>query len=235
MYIPSAFAQTDTAQIAQFIDQHPLAALVGQVDGRIVAHHLPFMRTAGLAPGERIVAHAARGNPIWQLGESRAEVLLIFTGAAAYISPSYYPSKAEHHRVVPTYNYACVHVRGALSCSHDAEEKLQVVELLTNRMEARRATPWSVADAPRDYIAKMLQGIVALRMPQQASRPPTLQVVLSEAELRYRRPVYRKGSPARTLGLRFASCIARLPPGAPHCSSSPRWWSGPSRIRSRPM
>lgn len=164
MYIPSAFAQTDTAQIAQLIDQHPLAALVGQVDGRIVAHHLPFMRTAGLAPGERIVAHAARGNPIWQLGESRAEVLLIFTGAAAYISPSYYPSKAEHHRVVPTYNYACVHVRGALSCSHDAEEKLQVVELLTNRMEARRATPWSVADAPRDYIAKMLQGIVALSL-----------------------------------------------------------------------
>ena len=65
---------------------------------------------------------------------------------------------------MPTYNYACVHVRGALSCSHDAEEKLQVVELLTNRMEARRATPWSVADAPRDYIAKMLQGIVALSL-----------------------------------------------------------------------
>jgi transcriptional regulator len=90
--------------------------------------------------------------------------LLIFAGAAAYISPSFYPTKADHHKVVPTYNYASVHVRGTLTCSHGNQDKLKVVEMLTQRMESARATPWSVSDAPREYIDKMLNGIVALSL-----------------------------------------------------------------------
>ncbi|MCE3286173.1 MAG: transcriptional regulator, partial [Steroidobacteraceae bacterium] len=87
-----------------------------------------------------------------------------FVGADGYVSPSYYASKGEHHRVVPTYNYAAVHVHGPLSCSHDAADKRRAVEMLTRRMEATRAQPWDVADAPAEYVAKMLDGIVALSL-----------------------------------------------------------------------
>jgi transcriptional regulator len=162
MYIPNAFAQTDAAEITRFLDRHPLATVVGLIEGRIDAQHLPVMRSAEVAPGQRLVSHTARANPIWRLGEARAEVLVIFSGAAAYVSPSFYPTKAEHHKVVPTYNYASVHVRGTLTCSHDKREKLQVVEMLTRRMESGREARWAVSDAPRDYIDRMLDGIVAL-------------------------------------------------------------------------
>jgi transcriptional regulator len=164
MYVPSAFAQTDPDEIARFVDAHPLATLVGVLDGRIEAHQLPFMRLGGVAPAGHLVSHAARANPIWRLAESRAEVLLVYSGAAAYVSPSYYPSKAEHHQVVPTYNYATVQVRGHLSCSHDPAVKLRTVELLTNHMEAGRTAPWAVTDAPPEYIEQMLRGFVALSL-----------------------------------------------------------------------
>ena len=164
MYVPSHFAESGLERISRLVDAHPLATLVARVDGRLEAHHLPFLRLDRLEVGRRLVAHAARGNPVWKLGESRAEVLLVFAGAEAYVSPSYYPGKSEHHRVVPTYNYAAVHVRGELSCSHDKATKLQTVELLTSRMEAGRAQPWAVTDAPPEYVDRMLDGFVALAL-----------------------------------------------------------------------
>lgn len=162
MYIPRTFAKTESDEIARLVDRHPLATVVGVIDGRLEAHPLPFMREGAIAPGERLISHAARGNGIWRLGESSSEVLLIFSGAEAYISPSYYPTKREQPRVVPTFNYARVQMRGTLACSHDANEKRRAVEMLTNRMEGARAQPWAITDAPPDYIEKMLNGIVAL-------------------------------------------------------------------------
>jgi transcriptional regulator len=162
MYIPSAFATTDADDIVRFLDRHPLATVIGLIDGRLEAHPLPFIREGVMAPGERLISHAARGNGIWRLGESQSEVLLVFSGAEAYISPSYYPTKREHPETVPTFNYARVQLRGTLTCSHDAQEKRRVVETLTNRMESGRAQPWAITDAPPDYIEKMLKGIVAL-------------------------------------------------------------------------
>ncbi|HET7202930.1 MAG TPA: FMN-binding negative transcriptional regulator [Steroidobacteraceae bacterium] len=162
MYIPSHFAESDPGRISRLVDAHPLATLVTQVDGRLEAHHLPFLRLGQLLVGQRLVAHAARGNPVWRLGEARADVLLVFAGAEAYVSPAFYPGKAEHHRVVPTFNYAAVHLRGELSCSHDKATKLRTVEFLTKHMEAAREAPWSVSDAPPAYVDKMLDGIVAL-------------------------------------------------------------------------
>lgn len=164
MYIPGAFAVTDAARIAEFVDSHPLAVLVGQLDGRLQANHLPFIRASGLAVGEDLVAHTARANPVWRLGEAGANVLLVFSGADAYVSPSYYPSKATDPRTVPTYNYVAVHVAGTLSCSHDRHEKREAVAMLTRRMEAGRAEPWTIDDAPGEYIDRMLDGIVALRL-----------------------------------------------------------------------
>lgn len=164
MYIPGAFAVTDAARIAEFVDSHPLAVLVGLRDGRLQASHLPFIRASGLGVGEHLIAHTARANPAWRLGEVGATVLLVFSGAAAYVSPSFYPSKATDPRTVPTYNYVAVHVTGTLSCSHDREDKREAVTLLTRRMEAGRMNPWTIDDAPHDYIDRMLDGIVALRL-----------------------------------------------------------------------
>ena len=164
MYIPAAFQESDAVRIAEFVDRHPLAALIGLIDGQLVANHVPFIRTTGLAPGTQLIAHTARANPARRLGESGADVLLVFLGADAYVSPSYYPSKSRDPRTVPTYNYVAVHVRGRLGCSHDRADKLRAVELLTTKMESGRPNPWSVSDAPQDYLDKMLGGIVALTL-----------------------------------------------------------------------
>lgn len=162
MYIPGAFAKTDADELARFVDLHPLATLVGLMSGRLEAHPLPFIREGAIAPGARLISHAARGNGIWRLGESHTEVLLVFSGAEAYISPSYYPTKHEHPETVPTFNYARVQLRGTLSCSHDASEKRRAVVTLTDRMESGRTEPWAVTDAPAAYVERMLRGIVAL-------------------------------------------------------------------------
>jgi transcriptional regulator len=162
MYVPSHFAEHDVERLSRFVDDHPLATLAVVRDGRLEAHHLPVLRLGPLATGSRLIAHAARGNPLWRLAESGVDVLLVFSGAPAYVSPSYYPGKAEHGRVVPTYNYAAVHVHGQLDCSHDELDKREAVERLTAHLERGRAQPWSVADAPADYVSAMLRGIVAL-------------------------------------------------------------------------
>ena len=162
MYIPTQFAESDAAQIAAFVGAYPLAALAGIEDGRPVVDHLPFLCLDHLAPGGTLIAHTAKANQTWRLGERSAPVVVAFSGAAAYISPSYYPSKHETHQVVPTWNYRAVHVRGTLTCTHDRDAKLQIVEQLTRHMESQRREPWAVSDAPADYIEKMLQGIVGL-------------------------------------------------------------------------
>ena len=168
MYQPAVFAETDPATIAGFVDAHPLATLVLLADGRPHIDHVPFLRStappgAHLARGSVLVAHVSKSNPTWRLAEGSTEATLVFTGASAYVSPSLYPSKRTTHEVVPTWNYAAVHLRGRLSCSQDRDEKHRVVDALTRAMEAPRPEPWAVADAPAPYIEKMLAGIVALR------------------------------------------------------------------------
>lgn len=164
MYIPAAFAESDVARMAEFVAAHPLATLAGVEDDRPVVDHLPFLCVDLLVPGGTLIAHTAKGNATWRLGERGAEVVLAFSGASAYISPSFYPSKRETHQVVPTWNYRTVHVRGTLTCTHDRDAKLGIVERLTRHMESGRAEPWAVSDAPADYIDKMLQGIVGLTL-----------------------------------------------------------------------
>jgi len=168
MYIPGTFAENDDARIAAFVAAHPLATLVDVEDGRPVADHLPFICLDHLAPGGTLVAHTAKGNATWRQGERGAEVLLAFSGASAYVSPSFYPSKALAHEVVPTWNYVAVHVRGTLRAVHDEAEKRAIVTALTERMEASRPAPWKVTDAPAPYIGRMLAGIVGLRLTVQA-------------------------------------------------------------------
>jgi transcriptional regulator len=106
----------------------------------------------------------AKGNPVWQTANPDAESLVVFQGPSAYITPNWYPSKLEHHKVVPTYNYAVAHVYGWLTVSHDSQIKRRVVEDLTTKMELRRNSNWRVTDAPADYLATMLESIVAIEL-----------------------------------------------------------------------
>jgi transcriptional regulator len=162
MYIPSLFKESDTATIERFVDEHPLATVVLVTDGQPHVDHIPFMRISGLSPGGVLIAHVAKANNTWKLIDQTPSAMLVFTGASAYVSPSFYPSKPITHEVVPTWNYVGVHLKGKLSYSHDHDEKKRTVDHLTRKMEATRAEPWSIDDAPASYIAAMLSGVVAL-------------------------------------------------------------------------
>ena len=162
MYNPKHFEQHDAAVITELIQNFPLATLVTQnIDG-LVANHIPFLLEGQIAVGSRLIGHVAKMNPVWQDTSPDAESLLIFQGPIAYITPNWYPSKQETHLVVPTYNYATVHIYGKLVASHDEQVKRLVVEHLTNSMESMRPNPWRISEAPADYIEKMLGAIVAV-------------------------------------------------------------------------
>jgi len=162
MYLPAHFAQHDPAALQGLVRAHPLAALVSSTgpDG-LTADHVPleFDTDSGCLRG-----HVARANPLWQHADGQA-VLAIFHGPEAYVSPSWYPSKAEHHKVVPTWNYAVVHAHGPLQAVHDAPWLHALVTRLTSQHEASRAGPWAVTDAPPAYIDQMLRAIVGIQIP----------------------------------------------------------------------
>ena len=165
MYIPSHFLETDLKKISQFIKTHPLGLMVANVDGELVGNHLPFMMPSGdVDVGSKLIAHTAKANPIWEVGEKKQKVLLVFSGYEAYISPSSYPTKKETHKVVPTYNYLSVHINGTLSAIQDEKDKHQIVKILTEKMESSRKDPWAVTDAPKDYIETMLANIVGVEL-----------------------------------------------------------------------
>lgn len=164
MYTPAHFALTDTEGLHGLIRSHPLGTLVTQADGLLDANHLPFLLDA--APGEAgtLTAHVARANPLWQQCREGAQVLVIFRGAEGYISPGWYPSKQETHRMVPTWNYEAVHVHGHLTVHDDEKFVRGVVGRLTRLHESTQATPWKMSDSPREFIDAMLQSIVGLQI-----------------------------------------------------------------------
>lgn len=156
MYRPPHFRPGDEAAAFEAIDAWPLALLV---TGGLEATHVPLLRVEGA-----LVGHIARPNAHWQQAEDGAPALAAFLGPSAYVSPGFYATKAEHGRVVPTWNYVAVHVRGRVTWLHGADFKRRIVRALTNRFEAGEANPWSIDDAPADYIEAMLGGIVGLSL-----------------------------------------------------------------------
>ncbi|MBS0296961.1 MAG: FMN-binding negative transcriptional regulator [Proteobacteria bacterium] len=160
MYLPDRYAETDPAVIETLIAEARLGVLVTHGPEGLYASHLPFLWDA---ESHTAVAHLARANPHRSMA-GEGEAMLIVQGADAYVSPGFYPSKAEDPRKVPTWNYEAVHLYGRLEWFDDAERLLGVVQGLTARNEAHRAEPWRVADAPVDYIAKMLRGIVGVSL-----------------------------------------------------------------------
>jgi transcriptional regulator len=160
LYVPAHFAVADGDALIQRLARR-FAGILVSVDGagQPVATHLPLLWDAE----KRIVSgHIARANSHWRLGAGRG--LIVLTGAEAYVSPGYYPSKREHGKTVPTWNYEAVHLSGAVEWFDDATRLEAVVRALSQVHERDRAEPWTIEDAPRVYIDAMLRGIVGVEM-----------------------------------------------------------------------
>lgn len=164
MYLPKHFEQQDLDSLTSLVRDYPLGALVTQHDGALEANHIPFLLEGPLAVGGTLIGHVAKGNPVWKSLSTTEESLVIFQGPEAYITPNWYPSKQVHHQVVPTYNYAVIHIYGTLSVTHDETTKRRIVADLTQSMEKSRNSTWQVTDAPADYIEKMLGAIVGIEL-----------------------------------------------------------------------
>ena len=170
MYIPPTHAETDEDTIFAFLAAHPFGALVTVAeDGELVATHLPWLVHRDRGPNGVLEGHIAKANREHQLARDNgtdrsSEALVIFTGPNAYISPSWYPSKAEHGKVVPTWNYVAVHVYGRVHFTSDREFLARHLEHLVTRHEGGRSTPWTIGDAPRDYIERQMSAIVGVEL-----------------------------------------------------------------------
>lgn len=167
MYNPKAFAVEDLPQLQQMMGDCRLAVLVTQGEHGLQASHLPLLLDTHQGPNGSLYGHMARANPQWRDLEAGAEALVIFAGADAYVSPDFYPSKAEHGKVVPTWNYQAVHAYGTAEVFSDPHRLRNLVGALTDRHETGRALPWSIDDAPPEYIDSMLKAIVGFALPIQ--------------------------------------------------------------------
>ena len=163
MYIPKHFAENDVAEMRALMRAHPLATLVSHGADGLNANHIPLL-LADSAPWGRLQGHVARANPVWKDGQAGGEVLAIFHGHDSYISPSGYATKAEHGKVVPTWNYVAVHAHGELRVIEDPAWVFAQISALTAANEAGLRQPWAVTDAPADYMEKMLGAIVGIEI-----------------------------------------------------------------------
>nr|WP_312622885.1 FMN-binding negative transcriptional regulator [Pseudomonas juntendi] len=167
MYNSKPHQEHDLARLQRHMLDTRLAMLVSHGEQGLLATHLPVLLDPAEGEFGTVYAHLARANRQWQDLAQGAEALLVFPGADAYVSPGYYPSKADNPRVVPTWNYLAVHAYGVADVIHDAEPLLAIVSRLTDRHEHGRSEPWQVSDAPADYIDGMLRAIVGIRLPIQ--------------------------------------------------------------------
>ena len=164
MYVPSQFREDQVPVLHELIRQQPLAALVTSTSGGLYASHLPLLIDPEPQPFGTLTGHLARANPHWQEATPGAEALAIFTGPQAYVTPSWYATKAETGKVVPTWNYAAVHAYGALRFFDDEARLLALVTRLTATHEGKRDQPWAVSDAPADFVRGMVRAIVGFEL-----------------------------------------------------------------------
>jgi transcriptional regulator len=163
MYNPAPFVEERTEVLHAFLRQNPLATIVTNGAEGPEATHAPVILHPETGAQGVLRCHFARANKHWQSLDS-APVLLVFQGPDHYVSPSWYPSKQEHGKVVPTWNYVAVHVRGRGRVFEDSEELVAHVRDLTALQERNFELPWSVDDAPADYIQNMARGIVGVEI-----------------------------------------------------------------------
>ncbi|MBI2205998.1 MAG: FMN-binding negative transcriptional regulator [Candidatus Rokubacteria bacterium] len=165
MYLPKQFEETRVEVLHELIRAYPLGALVTLAASGLDANHIPFEIDPAPMPFGTLRGHVARANPVWREVSTGAGALVIFQGPDTYVSPAWYPTKTETGKVVPTWNYAVVHAHGALRVIDDRAWLRAFVEQLTTRHEAARPAPWSVTDAPADFVDTMVGAIVGLEIP----------------------------------------------------------------------
>ncbi len=164
MYLPAAFVESRPEVIAAAIAAARIGELITLGPAGLDATTLPWLLEPGGEHG-RLVGHIARANPQWRDVDRAQEAMVIFRPADAYVSPSFYPSKAEHGKVVPTWNYCAVHAWGPLVVHDDAAWVEALVRRLTARHESGLSRPWSVDDAPPAFVASMVRAIVGIEVP----------------------------------------------------------------------
>jgi len=163
MYVPRHFEESRPEILHALIRAHPLGALVSVGADGLDANHIPFLLKEG-ANGAVLHAHVARANPVWRTLESHPRVLVIFQGMEAFITPSWYATKKETGKMVPTWNYAVVHAHGSVRLHPEPDWLRRHVGELTDSQEAGRTEPWKVEDAPADFIDKLVGAIVGLEI-----------------------------------------------------------------------
>jgi transcriptional regulator len=158
MYNPPAFVEDRPDELHAIMRAASLPILISPAPTGLLATHLPLSFSAP----DRLIGHFARANRHWRDFDPAVESLAIFTAVDGYVSPSWYATKPETGKVVPTWNYVAVHATGRLEIIEDPSGILKIVTELTERYEQPRAKPWAVSDAPDDYIAAQLKGIVGM-------------------------------------------------------------------------
>lgn len=163
MYQP-LFREDRLDVMQDLISAQPLATLVSSAAGQIQADHVPLVLHADQSDKGVLRGHVAKGNGLWRSRAELESVMAIFQGPQSYVTPSWYPSKQEHGKVVPTWNYVVVHARGAFRFVDDADWLMAHLGALTRQHEQDRAKPWAVSDAPADYLSRQLRGIVGVEL-----------------------------------------------------------------------
>jgi transcriptional regulator len=158
MYIPTAFAEPDQGKLHDFIEGHSFGLLVSQLDGGLFATHLPLLLDRDAGPHGVLLGHVARANPHWQ-GLDGQEVLVVFSGPHAYVSPAWY----ESENVVPTWNYVAVHAYGSCRLIDDPDAVGQLLARMVSTYEGARVNPWTL-DTDSDFFRKMVKAVVGFRV-----------------------------------------------------------------------
>jgi transcriptional regulator len=164
MYEPPLHRQEDLAAEHQLIRKYPLGLLISHGPKGLLANAIPFLIDAVASRFGTLRAHVARANPQWEDLRVAEEALVVFQGVDHYISPSWYETKRETGKVVPTWNYLIVQARGRPQVIEDAGWLRMQIEALTRKKEAERAAPWAVSDAPDDFLAAQIRQIVGVEI-----------------------------------------------------------------------
>jgi transcriptional regulator len=164
MYQPPHFREEDRDRQHALMRAHPFALLITAGPAGLMANGAPFILDSEAGPLGTLGCHLARANPQWRECIGGTDALVVFQGSEHYVTPSWYATKRETGKVVPTWNYAMVQVRGRARAIEDAEWLHRQIRALTDGHEGGRAHPWAVDDAPADYVASQVKGIVGIEI-----------------------------------------------------------------------
>jgi transcriptional regulator len=165
MYLKSQFEETRIDVLRDLIETHPLGTFIVSVDSEVLVEHMPFLISRDGGKFGTLTGHFPRANRVWEALDGRRQAIIVFHGANSYVTPSWYPSKKEHGRVVPTWNFVVVHARGRPRVIDDRRWLLEHLNALTDAHESNRPGRWALSDAPEAYVGRMVESLVGMAMP----------------------------------------------------------------------